>query len=286
MPRLLVSIAIVGFLAGDNASSRALSRPSSQAPALSCVAAGALVRLPGVIEASGAAASRRHPGIIWTHNDSGDPVVFAFDAGGKARARVTVSGATVTDWEDVALGPCPQGTCLYIADIGDNNRARRQITIYRVPEPALNAQTTEPADVMVLTYPDGARDAEAVFVTDGQLFVVSKTSPALTALYRAPLGGGSAVLTTVAKLPLDRVTGGTISPDGTWVGLRSNEELTVYRTKELTSGKSAVARRVALTPFAERQGERVAIGGDGMIYLVGEGTGGGGTLVPIRCQLG
>src|SRR5688572_29419145 len=140
MPRLLTSILIIGLLACDSAS----PSPSSQMPAQTCVAAGALVRLPGVVEASGAAASRRHPGVIWTHNDSGDPAVFAFDAGGKARGRVTVSGATVTDWEDIALGPCPQGSCLYIADIGDNDRARKQITIYRVPEPALDAQTTQP----------------------------------------------------------------------------------------------------------------------------------------------
>jgi hypothetical protein len=281
MSRLLLLVFVTGFLACGSASSGV----SSQTPAQQCVAAGSLVRLQGVAEASGAAASRRNPGIIWTHNDSGDPIIFAFDTKGGAKGRVTITGATVTDWEDLAVAPCPQGSCLYIADIGDNNRARRQITIYRVAEPALDAQATPPAEAITLTYPDGARDAEAVFITREQLFVVSKTNAETTTLYRAALGTKGGTLTTVTRLPLDRVTGGSISPDGEWVALRSNDELTIYRAAELASGKAAEPRRFALTSFGEPQGEGVAIGADGVIYLVGEGGGGGGTLAPIRCPL-
>jgi hypothetical protein len=94
-----------------------------------CTPAKGLTRLAGAGEASGIVLSRRTPGIIWSHNDSGEPVVFAFDTSGKPRGRVQVTGASVDDWEDLAVGPCGQGSCLFIADIGDNNRGRRQITI-------------------------------------------------------------------------------------------------------------------------------------------------------------
>src|SRR5262245_45881211 len=96
-----------------------------------CRIASGLSRLPDLPEASGLAASRRNPGVLWTHNDSGDPFVFAITSTGGVKGRVRVTGAQVWDWEDIAVGPCPKGTCLYIADIGDNDRRRRSVTIYR-----------------------------------------------------------------------------------------------------------------------------------------------------------
>src|SRR5262245_5258310 len=93
--------------------------------------------LPDLPEASGLAVSRRHPGIIWSHNDSGnDTVLFALDSSGQVRGRVRVP-IEMRDWEDVSAGRCPAGSCLYLADIGDNRQVRRQIRIVRVPEPAL-----------------------------------------------------------------------------------------------------------------------------------------------------
>src|SRR5687767_2251902 len=87
-----------------------------------CTSAGRLSSLPALPEASGVALSRRSPGLLWSHNDSGEPMVFAVDTAGVAKGRVRVAGARVTDWEDISVGPCAQGSCLYIADIGDNNR--------------------------------------------------------------------------------------------------------------------------------------------------------------------
>ena len=101
-----------------------------------CKAAGSAMRLPGVSEASGLVASRTTPGRLWTHNDSGKPEIIALDAKGNLTGRVSLQGATLEDWEAMATGPCGNRTCLYIADIGDNDASRSQITIYRVPEPA------------------------------------------------------------------------------------------------------------------------------------------------------
>ena len=171
--------------------------------------------LVGVGEASGVAVSRRTPGILWSHNDSGRASLFAFDNAGNAKGRVELTGVTVDDWEDLAIGQCPEGSCLYIADIGDNNRARSGITIFRVPEPRADDKATAPAEAWTMTYPDRAHDAEAIFVTSGgQLFLVSKEDARTTALYRVPSPGGSGGrLQLVAQLPLDRVTGGAASPD-------------------------------------------------------------------------
>jgi hypothetical protein len=108
-----------------------------------CKPAGRLSPLPALPEASGVTGSRRTPGLLWSHNDSGEPVVFALDAAGVVKGRVEVAGADVTDWEDITIGPCAQGSCLYIADIGDNRRTRSQISVYRVPEPRPGDSMTE-----------------------------------------------------------------------------------------------------------------------------------------------
>ena len=50
---------------------------AQQPPPLHCPAA-APVRVE-LFEGSGLAASRKTPGLFWSHNDSGKPVVFALD---------------------------------------------------------------------------------------------------------------------------------------------------------------------------------------------------------------
>src|SRR5882672_6380168 len=112
-----------------------------------CVVVHPATMLPEIPEASGLAVSRRNPGILWSHNDSGHaPVLFAVDAAGALRGRVRVPILT-RDWEDVSAARCPAGDCLYIADIGDNGLARRRIQIYRVPEPAPGDAETAPPEV-------------------------------------------------------------------------------------------------------------------------------------------
>ena len=252
-----------------------------------CTVTTGIVRLPGVEEASGVAFSRRNPGTIWSHNDSSGPELFAFDQSGHARGRVQVTGASVTDWEDLAAGPCREGSCLYIADIGDNHHVRPNIVVYRVPEPRPDDTMTESVEPWVLAYPDGPRDAEALFVTStGRLFLVSKANADQTALYRLPVpdSASSGRLEYVAQLPLDRVTGADASPDGRWVALRTHTELLFYHADDLLTGKTTQPRRFDLRPLNEHQGEGVAFGPDGLVYLVGEG-GRSGTLATVRCSL-
>src|SRR5919107_5771213 len=93
-------------------------------------------------ESSGIVASRRNPGLFWTHNDSGGgPLVYAFDRAGRRRGTFRVEGARARDWEDIAAGPGPaEGqSYLYAADIGDNGREREFVVVYRFPEPELDA---------------------------------------------------------------------------------------------------------------------------------------------------
>src|SRR5215207_364043 len=116
-----------------------------------CQPSAALVRVPELPEGSGLAASRRTPGRFWSHNDSGDAVLFALDGTGHVNGRVSLAGANVEDWEAIAIGPCPSGSCIYLADIGDNDARRKRITIYRVAEPAEASGSIQATDVFYAT---------------------------------------------------------------------------------------------------------------------------------------
>src|SRR5688572_16148109 len=91
---------------------------SAAQAAIQCTPSGPLVRVPDLPEGSGLAASRRTPGRFWSHNDSGAPVLVALDESGRVLGRLRIDGVTVGDWEAVAVGRCPSGSCIYIGDIG------------------------------------------------------------------------------------------------------------------------------------------------------------------------
>ncbi len=260
-----------------------------------CTPSGALVPLPGLTEASGLAASRNVPGRLWSHNDSGQPVVFALDSRGGVSGQVRVTGATVEDWEGLAVGPCGNRSCLYIGDIGDNNANRKRVTIYRLPEPEQPNGTAAVSEVFHATYPDGAHDAEALVVADGRLYIVTKGETGPVAIYRFPAkleAGGTMKLERVAELApradaQSRVTDASASPDGRWLVLRSRSTLFFYRAAELFAGKTRVAATVDVRPLKEAQGEGVAYGADAMVFLAGEGGGKGlpGTFARFSCAL-
>src|SRR3954470_12775279 len=73
---------------------------------------------PAIREASGIVASRRHPGIFWVHNDSGNPpALYAIRRDG-ALVRAYRVGVPNVDWEDIAADG--EGH-LFLGDTGNNN---------------------------------------------------------------------------------------------------------------------------------------------------------------------
>ena len=263
-----------------------------------CKPAGALAKVAQLPEASGLAVSRRHANRLWAHNDSGEPVAFALDARGAVAGQLRFTGAKVGDWEAMAIGACPAGSCLFLGDIGDNDASRRQITVYRVAEPTDLKAGTAAAEAFHATYPDGAHDAETLLVSaDGQLFVVTKGETGPVSLYKFPTAlkpGATNRLERVgssrdkAKVgENDRVTDGSVSADGAWVVLRSKTALTFYPAADFFAGKWSDGHRVDLTSLGEPQGEGVAFGADNAVYVAGEGGGKSqpGTIGRLTCTV-
>ncbi|HEU0012642.1 MAG TPA: hypothetical protein VFQ45_03125 [Longimicrobium sp.] len=261
--------------AGDEPGARVEPTPGTGG----CRIGGPSVELPlELSETSGAAIGAGD--VVWTHGDSGgDPILYGVTVQGRMTARVRLQGAQNRDWEDVAVGPCPGGRCVYLADIGNNRGGGQELSLYTFPEPPLGESTVRAAEYRA-EFPKGAGDdAEALFVLpNGEVYLVTKGNRRQVELYRwpTPLRKGPVELVRVATLapepeqPGDRVTGAGASADGRWVALRTYGTLAVYRTADLLrSGDPALS--MDLAPLGEPQGEAVALGPGGAVVLTSEG---------------
>jgi hypothetical protein len=300
---VLVWQAVAARRAGGRTEASAAEATSAagQTDELSCetLAHGELL---GVLpEASGLALSRRTPGVIWSMNDSSAPVVIALNPSGQVLGTVRITGANVNNWEDVSVAPCGNGSCLYVADTGNGGGTQRNdVVIYRVPEPAPGDKATAPAEVFNAAYPeDEDHEAEAVFVANGQLYLVTKGHPSWMFRFPRTMPPGSLVtLERVGQVPTERflkdtirrqtrITDAETSPDGNWVAMRTNKALLLYRTSDVIAGNLSHFWHADLRSLDETQGEGVAMTDAGDVYLAGEGGGHGlpGTFAHIKCQL-
>jgi hypothetical protein len=257
--------------------------PPPQDDGVPCRLVGEVHPLPDEVhEASGLALSRGTDGLLWTIADAGEPVVVGLGEDGAIRGTVRVTGAEMENWEDIASGPCAGGHCLFVGDIGDNAANRGQVTVYRIPEPDPAAGQSAAAERLHATYPDGSHDAEAMFLdAAGRIYVVTKGETGPVAVYRfpeAPVPDSVSRLERVLQLtegPIrrnERITGASTSPDGRWVALRSLQTLALYPLGSLT-GADSLQRpaRFDLSGVREPQGEGVALGSGGSVFLASEG---------------
>src|SRR5690606_33778016 len=87
-------------------------------------------------EASGLAASVKNPGMLWSHNDSGDQArIFLMDGYAHIKAVFYLKGITGHDLEDMDCIQKDGENYLLIGDIGDNTSSLETIKVYLFKEP-------------------------------------------------------------------------------------------------------------------------------------------------------
>lgn len=252
---------------------------------------------PKLTESSAVVVSRKHPGVLWTLNDSGNaPDLFATDTTGRALGRVPVDARNV-DWEALAPGPCPSGACLYIGDIGDNAERRKTVTLYQLPEPDPAEQALRRSRALIFRYPDGAHDAEALIVTpDTAAWIITKGRSGGVRVYRlgpeAWRQEGTATAALVQTLPIlptegvrELVTDAALSPDGRHVVVRTYATL-YFLTWEGDRLLPDMPRPPCRVWGAEKQGEGIAWLNERRLVLTSERgvLGGGGTVYVVECR--
>ncbi|XP_078332434.1 uncharacterized protein LOC144625475 [Crassostrea virginica] len=197
-------------------------------------------------EASGLAASRRHPGVLYTHNDSGDRArIFALDSeDGRTLAEYQITPSANYDWEDLSVGVCPSnsGTCIYIGDVGGNYGTTGSVkNIYVVKEPDVISGDGTLNLLAKLHYHWDVYDTETLMVDPlGNVVLISKVqggrgkvgvipSIAFYTAQQLPIPHSYNITNSLTlNLPTtDNVDplGGDISPNGREVLLRTHHKI-------------------------------------------------------------
>jgi hypothetical protein len=237
-------------------------------------------------ELSGLAASRRNPGVLWAHNDSGDTErVFAMTQTGAHLGTYHVSPNLQSDWEDMAVGPGPDAgmSYLYLGSIG-GNKGRNWLAVYRAPEPEATsslAPVSAPLESVVrltMRYPDGQRhNAEALMVDprNHDIYVVTKKLDGVTMVFRYPAADQNPAITyvlqhvTTKQLP-GPATAADISPDGREIAIKGYSYSLLWPRSENVPVGSALALPPCSIPHGP--GEAFAFAADGSGYFtVSEG---------------
>jgi len=210
-------------------------------------------------------------------NDSSDREsrerVFLLSKKCNVKEAVAYGGNGPRDTEDLALSPDKKN--LWIADIGDNEANRETIGLWKMP-----VDGSDNPELYRLSYPDGAKDAEALLMgADGLPIVITKGAKA--GLYKtaaAPKKGSTTPLQKVGEITLPRtttgnplgpagrvtVTGAAAAPDGSRVVLRTYADAFEWDVQggdivaSLTSGKPRI------TPLPDEPwGESISYSADG-----------------------
>lgn len=250
------------------------------APYASITAAGS-VASAALVETSGIAASRTQAGVLWAHNDSRDGArVYAIGPDGSDLGAFDIAGAFAFDWEDMAAGPGTDSATsnLYFGDIGDNFSIRGgRITVYRVPEPDLEGLEGPLTGTAALEfeYPDGTYNAEALFVADKSIYIVTKDRDEARVYRGSSDGDGSGVetLELVTTLTLGaEVSGADISWDGSTIALRGYKTVWMWRKAAGATVAEALSGEPCEAPSPDEvQGEAIAFLSDGAYQTVSEG---------------
>jgi hypothetical protein len=234
-------------------------------------------------EISGMARGRRNPSVIWVNEDSGaQPETHALAFSGQRQQTFRLTGATNQDWEDMDAGPGPvPGTpYLFFGDIGGS---RNQITVWRVPEPAVTGGgvTTQlgGAEAIRAQYPSGGSyNAESMAVAaDGTIYVITKSSP--TRVFAIPYPQSTTGTTTMTSIdagvlgPKVDMSGADIRPDGRALIVRGYRDAWTWPINPGESMSTTLARTPCDTDTFrdEPQGEAVAfLGNDGSYVSTSE----------------
>tara|TARA_R110002050_G_scaffold204522_2_gene340047 strand:- start:39142 stop:39993 length:852 start_codon:yes stop_codon:yes gene_type:complete len=168
----------------------------------------------------------------WLVEDHGnDDILYQVNFNGKLLKKLRVKNAKNQDWEDLTQD---NDGNLYIADIGNNDNKRKDLVIYKVPNPEIEPGDKIDARKIEFHYPEQIEfppkkdnliyDAESLFHFKNSLYIITKNRsqpfngkaliykiPDVEGKYTAELVGEFTPCNTARVC---QTTSATISPDG------------------------------------------------------------------------
>ncbi|UWX54646.1 hypothetical protein NYZ99_17545 [Maribacter litopenaei] len=201
--------------------------------------------LPGSLKENSGMVSLKDS-TVWIVEDGGNKdELYKINFKGEILKTLEVKNGDNDDWEDLTKDSLGN---VYIADIGNNNNTRKNLTIYKVPNPEIEPGDKIDAEKIELKYPEQKEfppkkdkrffDAEALFHYNNKLFIVTKNrSNPFTGsayVYSVPDEKGEYEATLVAEINLCsdwetcQITGMDISPSGKKVIALSYGKLFIF----------------------------------------------------------
>ncbi len=187
-------------------------------------------------------------GNLWGINDGGNTAeLFQIDSLGTIGRSVRISNATNMDWEDLTQDD--RGN-FFIGDFGNNRKKRRELTIYKMANPADIQGNNTLAEIMQFEIDDanpadqdqrsGNFDVEAFVSYYGRLYLFTKNHSrpfdGYTRLYRLEDNAGVKKARLVSRYQTCKsgrlrcwVTGAALSPDRKKLALLGSNRIWVFR---------------------------------------------------------
>lgn len=184
-------------------------------------------------------AIKENSGIVYYGNDKAwfiedhgnDDVIYQVGFNGDLLKELRVKNAKNNDWEDLTRDE--EGN-IYIADIGNNNNKRKDLRIYKIPNPETESGDKIDAEVIKFSYPDQKKfppkknnliyDSEAIFYRNNFLYIITKNRSepfsGKALIYKIPSKKGTYTAKLIGEFTpcetagICQVTSADISPDG------------------------------------------------------------------------
>lgn len=232
-------------------------------------------------EASGLAGSSTNPGLLWTHNDSGNRAeVLLVDDKLNIRLTCVLDKIINRDWEDIAVGPGPEPgkNYIYVADIGDNMAIFPYKIVYRFEEPKFTegvAKMTITNFDRIVFQLDVKKDTESLMIDPKtkNLYVVSKREkPVYVYELKYPYSTVDTLTAQkIGSIPFGQIVAADFSADGNEV-LMKNYNNVFYWKLDNENLASALKRNPLIVNYEEEpQGESVTFARDGSgFYTISE----------------
>ncbi len=168
---------------------------------------------------------------VWLIEDNGnDDKIYEVSTRGNRLREFKVKNAKNNDWEDLTKDELGN---LYIGDFGNNNNDRKNLVIYKIPNPTKEPGDKIEAEEINFKYPEQKKyppipskrkyDTEGFFYLENELYIITKdrsypfsgealiyTVPAQAGKYDAKLVG---TFKTCTDFSICQITSAAISPD-------------------------------------------------------------------------
>ena len=230
---------------------------------------------------------------VWALEDNGNKdEIYQINFKGEILKSLQIKNGDNDDWEDMAMD---QAGNLYIADIGNNANARKNLVIYKLPNPSIEPGDKIDAEQIEFNYPDQKEfppkedrllyDAEALFHHENSLYIItknrSKPFKGEAHIYSVPDTAGKYEATFVGSFipctdwKICQITSIDISPKGDKVIVLSYGKLFVFT--EFTWNDFSKGKLQEIDLGARTQLESVCFLNDSTLLISDErshGTGG------------